>query len=127
MFKNILIVGFGGFVGSVLRYLVYITTTNHAEAKVLFSWGTFLVNIIGCFLIGMLWGMMDAYDWFSEELRLLLMVGFCGGFTTFSSYALDSIVIGKVNLTTSLLYLLLSIVLGIIFVYVGHGLIKAAQ
>lgn len=127
MLKNILIVGLGGFLGSVLRYLVYLASTANAETKTLFPWGTFLANIIGCFLIGLFWGILDTYNWFSEELRLLLMVGFCGGFTTFSSYALDSIAIGKGSLYLSLFYLLLSIVVGILFVLLGHSIIKIMQ
>lgn len=120
MLKNVLIVGIGGFAGSALRYLVYIATTSDAATKTLFPWGTFLVNIIGCFLIGILWGMMNTYNWFSEELRLLLMVGFCGGFTTFSSYALDSIVMGKGSLTTSLFYIGISVILGVLAVFLGY-------
>lgn len=127
MLKNILIVGLGGFAGSVLRYLVYLASTTQPENKTLFPWGTFLVNSIGCLFIGLLWGMMDTYDWFSEQLRLLLMVGFCGGFTTFSSYALDGIIVGKGNISTSLFYLTLSVVVGILFVFLGHSLIRIMQ
>lgn len=124
MLRNILIVGMGGFVGSVLRYLVSTTLTS---PKGMFPWSTFTVNILGCFIIGILWGVMDSYDWFSEELRLLLMVGFCGGFTTFSSYALDSLSVGKENLPLSLLYLALSIIIGILFVFAGHSLIRLME
>lgn len=124
MLRDILIVGTGGFVGSILRYLISISIT---PSKGIFPWSTFTVNILGCFLIGILWGVMDSYDWFSEELRLLLMVGFCGGFTTFSSYALESISVGKENLPLSLLYLVLSIVLGVLFIFLGHSFTRLME
>ncbi|PVX49953.1 camphor resistance protein CrcB [Balneicella halophila] len=124
MLKNILIVGFGGFIGSILRYMVSWLFMNNSANKTLFPWGTFTVNIIGCLLIGLLWGMMDTYDWFSEELRLFLMVGFCGGFTTFSSYAFEGLIIGKSNLTLSFVYMGISLLTGLLFVYLGHALIK---
>lgn len=127
MLKNILLVGIGGFIGSAMRYGVSLFAANNLASKSLFPWGTFLTNSIGCLIIGFLWGLMDTYDWFSKELRLLLMVGFCGGFTTFSSYALDSILTGKIHLGTSLLYVVLSLVIGIFFVFIGYSLIRVLE
>ncbi len=124
MLKNILLVGLGGFVGSVLRYGISLFATHNLAPKSLFPWGTFLVNIIGCLIIGVLWGVLDTYDWLSDELRLLLMVGFCGGFTTFSSYALDGHLVGKENFFLSLLYLTISLIVGMLFVYAGYIFVR---
>ncbi len=124
MLKNILLVGLGGFVGSILRYGVAVIASQNLATKSLFPWGTFIVNIIGCLIIGMLWGILDTYDWLTEELRLLLMVGFCGGFTTFSSYALDGHIVGKEDMLLSLIYLAISLIVGLIFVYIGYHLVR---
>ncbi len=127
MLKNILLVGFGGFLGSVLRYGVSLFATHNLAPKSLFPWGTFIVNIIGCLIIGVLWGILDTYDWLSDELRLFLMVGFCGGFTTFSSYALDGHIVGKENVVLSLIYLTISLIIGMLFVYAGYSLVRILE
>ncbi len=124
MLKNIILVGLGGFIGSVLRYGVSLIVTQHWATKTLFPWATFIVNIVGCLIIGLLWGILDTYDWLTDELRLFLMVGFCGGFTTFSSYALDGHIVGKESLLLSLIYLFMSIFIGISFVYIGYSLVR---
>lgn len=77
------IVALGGAIGSMLRYSV------QRSFGPTFPVGTFLVNIIGCFIIGILWaGLVKEND---HQKRLLLMTGFCGGFTTFSAFTLDGI------------------------------------
>lgn len=123
MIKHILLVGFGGFLGSALRYLVSLAT----ESKSLFPWGTFLVNIIGCLLIGIFWELFNKQEWFTAEIRLLFTVGFCGGFTTFSSYALDAIQLGKENLLYSISYVLLSIFIGFICLLLGVLLVRVME
>lgn len=89
MIKNILLVGIGGGAGSILRYLcqrwfaeVYSQT---------FPWGTFAVNITGCFLIGVFWGITFRTFDSNEHWKLFLMTGLCGGFTTFSAFTLEGI------------------------------------
>ncbi|MHB1948382.1 MAG: fluoride efflux transporter CrcB [Gammaproteobacteria bacterium] len=86
---NILIVGIGGFIGSVFRYLLNIWIYNLQDYPV-FPFGTMAVNLIGCFVIGILAGLAEYSEAFTPELRLFLFIGVLGGFTTFSSYGYDT-------------------------------------
>ena len=89
MIQNFLIVGLGGAAGSMLRYAVQkVFQSPNAGA---FPTGTLLLNIAGCFLIGILWGMISRSLVWNEQMKLLLMTGFCGGFTTFSAFGNETI------------------------------------
>ena len=117
--KHLLLVGLGGFIGSVARFLV---------SKLNFSWhflsipmGTLTVNVLGSFIIGILVGISVKSDLITTDLRLFLMVGFCGGFTTFSSFSSENLMLmqnGQV--VTVLIYTALSILLGFLAVYLGY-------
>lgn len=118
MFKAILWVGLGGFLGSIGRYLVGIFITEQWPES--FPWGTFIANIVGCFLVGLFYGLSRQYDWFDSYLSLLLIVGFCGGFTTFSSFAYENItLLQEGNYTTFILYSSISFVTGLLAVVGG--------
>ena len=86
---NILLVGAGGFIGSVLRYLVsgYVQQSTH---RLDFPFGTLTVNVVGCFVIGLLAQFGQTYGTFSNESRSFLVIGLLGGFTTFSSFGNDT-------------------------------------
>jgi len=87
---NLLLVGAGGFLGAVTRYLLGGWILHHSmTAK--FPWATFAVNVLGCLVIGMLSGMAERFDAFGHEARLFLFTGLLGGFTTFSAFGLDTI------------------------------------
>jgi CrcB protein len=120
MLKTILIVGTGGFIGSVARF--YVSKLNlHAD---FFSVpvGTLLVNVLGCFIIGLLAGIADKSALLTLEWRLFLMVGICGGFTTFSSFANENLMLMHNGLPLSaLLYTGLSVVLGFGAVFLGYN------
>ena len=117
--KHLLLVGLGGFIGSVARFLV---------SKLNLSWhffsipmGTLTVNVLGSFIIGILVGISVKSDLISTDLRVFLMVGFCGGFTTFSSFSSENLMLmqnGQV--VTVLIYTALSILLGFLAVYLGY-------
>ncbi|MBU2947121.1 fluoride efflux transporter CrcB [Zobellia uliginosa] len=120
--KQLLLVFFGGGIGSILRYLVSKLLNSHFQH---FFLGTFLVNIIGCLLIGLVLGLSLKTNYLSPNQTLLLATGFCGGFTTFSTFAFE-----KHSLLTSgellhfSIYLIASIVVGIAAVSFGLWISK---
>lgn len=124
MLKMFLITGAGGFFGSGLRYLSQRLISHYFPIS--FPYGTFFVNIAGSFLIGLIFALSDRTSILSPELRMFLAVGFCGGFTTFSSFALDSysLLKGSEYLYFSA-YLVSSIVLGILALIAGIWFIKS--
>jgi len=117
MFKTILLIGTGGFAGTVSRYLL--SKLIAAKWPMSFPWGTFSVNILGCFLIGIVMG-LSFQSSVSTPTRLLLATGFCGGFTTFSTYSLEIFELyqrGEAGI--GMLYLFASILLGLTGVWLG--------
>lgn len=123
LLKDILLVGLGGGVGSVARFLCQRSVSAwypHA-----FPFGTLIVNFLGCFLIGLLLGLMEKGNIVKPELRLLLLTGFCGGFTTFSAFAAENIQLLKDGrLLYFTIYLVASVVLGILATFAGLSIVK---
>ena len=121
MIKNLLIVGFGGAGGSMLRYAVQKVFNVHSAAA--FPTGTLLVNIAGCFLIGVLWSVVSRSLSWNEEMKLLLMTGFCGGFTTFSTFGNETMNLFRDGENGfALLNVGLSVVVGLVLVWLGRSL-----
>jgi CrcB protein len=87
---NILFVGVGGFAGAVARYLLGGWILHHTLA-LKFPWSTFGINVLGCLVIGLLSGLIERLDWFVPQMRLLLLTGLLGGFTTFSAFGLETV------------------------------------
>lgn len=120
----ILLVGAGGFVGSVARFLSQQFVARHYPSS--FPWGTFAVNVVGCFLIGLIYAISEKGSVMSPEWRLLLATGFCGGFTTFSSFAYENIVLMRDGeLLFTFLYVAGSIVIGFAAAYLGVLIVKS--
>ncbi|MDR2680074.1 MAG: fluoride efflux transporter CrcB, partial [Tannerella sp.] len=89
MIKEMLLVGLGGGAGSILRYLSSVCSGKIFHVN--FPAGTFFVNILGCFIIGLLIGLIEHRQMLNVNYRLLFMTGFCGGFTTFSAFSAESL------------------------------------
>jgi fluoride exporter len=124
MDRSILLVGIGGFVGSVARYLVAIVFAGQVAS--LFPFATLTVNVVGCFLIGILFALSDRGNILSPEWRILLTTGFCGGFTTFSTFSYESLRLMQDGEYLYLLaYVLLSVVVGLAATYFGIALIRS--
>ena len=123
MIKSILLIGLGGGVGSIARYLCQKWFAENIQHP--FPWGTFVVNILGCFLIGLIYAIAEKTTILSPQTRLLLITGLCGGFTTFSTFAFENMsLLRSGDITYVLLYIVASILLGIEAVFAGIGLIK---
>ena len=115
--KQLLLVFFGGGVGSMLRYIINKTFNGYFQY---FYLGTFLVNIIGCLLIGLILGLSVKGDYLSQNQILLLSAGFCGGFTTFSTFAFEKhALLSAGELFHFSVYTISSIVVGILAVAFG--------
>lgn len=123
MFKILLLIGTGSFFGGISRYLLSRFVQNTFFAA--FPWGTFTVNIVGSFLIGVIYGISERGDLMSPGIRMFLTVGFCGGFTTFSTFANENLSLLKDgDILYFGLYAGLSVFIGILAVYLGNLLIK---
>lgn len=124
MLKNILIIGAGGFIGSVLRYLTQVASGKLFSLS--FPVGTFIVNILGCFIIGVVYALSEKGNLLNAEMRLFLAVGFCGGFTTFSTFSNDNLILLKDSQLVFLFFNIFgSVILGVAAVYLGIIAVKA--
>ena len=123
MLKELLMVGCGGFVGTAGRYLVGRWVSDLWSG--IFPLGTFLVNIIGCFVIGVCFGLIEETKLLSPQQGLMLTTGFCGGFTTFSAFANEMRILGQQGQWVTFgVYLGLSVVIGILCVWAGRAVIR---
>lgn len=119
---NCLFVGIGGFVGSILRYLVGllpIETENGFPVK------TLVINIVGAFLLGLITAMAAKNKSLNPQVILMLRVGVCGGFTTFSTFAYESTELMRSgHMATGIIYICASMVLGVLAVFAAQMLVK---
>jgi CrcB protein len=123
MLKLIMIIGTGGFIGTVLRFLIGRYIQQYMLSP--FPYGTFIINVLGCFLIGLFYGISEKGTIMSSEMRLFLTVGFCGGFTTFSAFANENIALLRDGeFFFFALYTALSVFLGLLATYLGSSLTK---
>lgn len=120
--KQFLIVFLGGGIGSVLRYWISKSLNPYFSN---FFLGTFTVNVLGCLLIGFIMGLSLKTNILSPTQILLLVTGFCGGFTTFSAFAMESqLLLKDSNLPYFAFYTVLSIALGVVSISIGLWISK---
>ncbi|HUX94105.1 MAG TPA: fluoride efflux transporter CrcB [Bacteroidales bacterium] len=118
MIKTLFLVGTGGFLGSISRYVV--SKFMQSIFTTAFPYGTFAVNIAGCFLIGFIFGISEKSSVITSEWKLFLAVGFCGGFTTFSTFANENLALLRDGeFFFFFLYTGLSVFLGLAATFLG--------
>ena len=123
MIKEFIIAGLGSFIGGGLRFIVshWIHTFNESS----FPLGTLVVNILGCLLIGIFYAMSERCNWVGPDLKLFLTIGLCGGFTTFSTFINENILLFKASQLLSLsIYLCISLIGGVLALSLGYALTR---
>jgi CrcB protein len=120
MLKEVLLIGLGGFIGSVARY--YVSKMNLSVDLFSIPFGTLLVNVLGSLILGFLTGIVVKSPILTVEWRLFLMVGICGGFTTFSTFTNENLMlIHNGQFLSAALYTGLSLFLGFLAVFIGYA------
>jgi CrcB protein len=119
---HVLLIGAGGFAGSVLRYLVSIQFSG-----LVVPGGTFVVNVAGCFCMGLAAAFGDTRSWPSREAQLLITTGFLGGFTTFSAFGHEAMTLLREDPVKGTIYPLLHVALAIAAVAVGRAVAAAVM
>jgi CrcB protein len=123
MLKTLLLIGSGSFLGGIARYLTSRVVQNSFASA--FPFGTMAVNLLGCLLIGLIFGISERTNMINDEWRIFLTVGFCGGFTTFSTFANENMTLLRDgNFFYFALYTGLSVFLGLVAVFFGNALTK---
>jgi CrcB protein len=119
MVKILLLIGAGGFIGSVSRFLA----SRYIQSYFLsaFPFGTLVVNVTGCLLIGIFYGLIEKGSIFSPEIRMFVTVGFCGGFTTFSAFSSENMAfLRDGDFFRFMIYTVLSVFLGLMAIFIGN-------
>ena len=120
--KNTLFIGCGSYIGGAARYLVSIAMKTVGKG---FPWGTLVVNLVGCLFIGLLWGFFSKNSSESSSWALFMTVGICGGFTTFSTFSKEALMMLQAgNFISLLAYVTISVIAGIALVAAGYYLVR---
>ena len=121
---SVILVGLGGLIGSVLRYLIAVLYSRHSPSTAI-PYGTLTVNIVGCLVIGIVYGLSERFHLLTPNWRLFLATGICGGFTTFSSFAYENVtMLQQSNYIGFAVYSISSFVLCLLAAFAGISIIK---
>ena len=121
--RAIILVGIGGGIGSIFRYLTAMFVAKYFQPS--FPWATFVANILGCLIIGLLLGFFERHQIINPDLKYLFVTGFCGGYTTFSTFAAENVnLFNSGNSLTAFAYIAASIIVGLFAVWLGLMLTK---
>ncbi len=120
----VLLIGLGGFLGTIARYLTGQLIFRQVTPS--FPYSTLIVNLFGCFLIGLIYGWFEKQHLATNDWKLMLTAGFCGGFTTFSAFSIENIqLLRDGHFGMSILYIFSSILLGLLLTIGGITLVKS--
>ncbi len=123
MIRTLLLIGLGGSIGSILRYLTSVVIEKYYAT--IFPLPTLIINILGCLLIGIIMGLLEKNQANDSAMKWFLVTGFCGGFTTFSAFGYENIrLLQNGNIFLALVYISTSIILGLGSVWLGFLLVK---
>ena len=124
MLKSLLIVGTGSFIGGAMRYLLSTSYIKNMYGQT-FPWGTLVVNLLGCFVFGIIFALFSKHNSTDNTFCLLLTTGICGGFTTFSTFANESVqMIQNGNIGEFIGYMATSVIVGIALIALGYWIVK---
>lgn len=121
--RTLIFIGVGGFLGSIARYLTgqFFNKLYPTPLPV----GTLVVNIVGALLIGLIIGLGEKYNWFTEPWHFFLAIGFCGSFTTFSTFAYENyMLIKEGHISTLIFYVAFSFIVGMLLAWGGYEFSK---
>ena len=120
--KNTLFIGCGSFIGGAARYLISVAMKTISKG---FPWGTLVVNLVGCLIIGLLWGFFSKNSSESSSWAIFMTVGICGGFTTFSTFSKEALMMLQAgNFMSLMAYVTISVIAGIALVAAGYHLVR---